>query len=177
MKKIKELVRSFKKKHLLFLLLLGFGIGATYFLKPAKKTVRVFPNEIPKAKTGLSCEEVLATAIFPQMSYEEKALERIDGKVSRGNTKIALEIGDGIIKLMTATTVEMGMMEPLELEIIQDNDETITAFATEKPLLSEGIVHSLMLNKKSGLTLWSKSNNSTFGAKGPYSVVTYLRCY
>jgi hypothetical protein len=164
------------KRIILFLfivLLIGLPV---YFFRPLKKTVSLFPTEI-ESKTQLSCRIVAGTALFPLPNLENKPLERIKAEIYTGGSGISIVIGQKTLKLLTSTSVEHGMMEPLELKIVQNNEDSIISLAYEEALLGNGIVHSFILSKKTGFAVWTKSNSAFLYVKNPDAFVSYLQCY
>jgi hypothetical protein len=130
-----------------------------------------------ESKTQLSCKTVVGATLFPLPNWEKKPLEKVEAEISTGGTGLAIEIGQETVKLLTSTSVELGMMEPLELRIVQNSKDTIVSLAYEEALLGNGIVHSFILSKKTGFAVWTKSRSAFASVENPDAQAYYFECY
>lgn len=148
-----------------------------YYFKPLNKSVFIYQKNVDN-KNQLTCETSISTSIFAEPNFEKKSSREVKADISSDGSKIAIEIGEEYIQLLTSTTVEMGRMEPLKLEIINNNKDDIVALMYEQASLGNNIVHSFVLHKKTGFAIWSKSNSTMLADDdGPYNVVSYLACH
>jgi hypothetical protein len=163
-------------KGFILLLIISILIGLpVYFLKPLKKTVSLYPSEIQNM-TQLSCKTVAGATLFPLPNLEHNSLERVSAEIFTGGSGISIKINQKTLKLLTSTSVELGMMEPFEMTILQNNEDSIISMAYEEPPLGGGIVHSFILSKKTGFAVWTKSRSSFLYVKNPDGFVSYLQC-
>lgn len=155
-------------------LLVGIPI---YFLRPLKKTVSLFPTATA-GKTQLTCETTIGAALFPQPNWGKKPSEKVEASLSTGGSKIAIEMKEKTLNFLTSASVGVGVMEPYQLTILNDDNESLVALAYEKASgLSPHAVDSFILNKKSGFAVWAKSQSSIFSVDNPDGQVYYLHCY
>lgn len=168
---------SFKKIRYPFLLLIAFVLGGSlvYVFVPKKKVVSLFPYETTNTYS-LSCSTELGAVMFPQVNYEENALEKVEAEIVTEGSNIALEVDGDTLKFMTATSVEVGQMDPAEFAIFRNDEEVLVALHYEKAAGTRSISDTFVLNKKTGFGVWTKSSTSFFGNDMPDGQVYYLRC-
>jgi len=166
-----------KKLLLIFTPCLIIGLSV-YFLRPLKKTVLLFPMEA-KGKIQLSCEIVVGTQLFPLPQWKDEGKNKVEASISTGGSRIAVEIGEKTIKFLTSTSVESGIIEPAEFTIVSNDDKSLVAVLYEGSagIAKSRIANSFILDKKSGLAVWTKSRDSFITDDIPDSQTYYLQCY
>jgi len=110
---------------------------------------------------------------------------QVEAFSKEGTDKLALKIKDKTMSLQTGASVEAGMAEPSEFVILQNNNNTLLAIwfhnnEASNDAFSRLDVHTFLLNKKSGLGIWTKSNSrpNIFIDERPIPEVQsyFLRC-
>lgn len=172
--------KKFAKAFLLILLAAGMaalGGAAVYFFAPAKKVDFLLPV------SGLSgesygCETRLGAVLFPTFKSEKTDFEKVEAELVTGGSKIALEVEGDILNFLTSTSVEVGIIEPMEMTIFQNDQDYLVAVAYDPSATVFGTadVNIVMLNKNNGFATWSKSRTKSFVSDNPDSQVYYLTC-
>lgn len=119
---------------------------------------------------ALACEALLTTSILP--ASEGK---RLEARTSLGTDKLALEIHGRVLKFMTRAAVEAGMATAAEFQILRNDDDALAAVNYQSGALGSTL-SSLLLNKKNGLAVWTKSHPSFLVDEQPDTQAFYLRC-
>jgi hypothetical protein len=120
----------------------------------------------------MSCEALLFSAIHG----EEKG--RLKGMVAKGTDNLSIEMKDNkTLLMMTVASVKAGITEPRTFAILKNTEKELTAISYEEPLLKGQTVNVFILNKETGLAIWSKNSTSFFTSKVPDAQIMYLKCY
>lgn len=170
--KIKKLFLRFHKYFFLFLIA---ALLSNLFFGYKKKIVSSsWPLPI-NGQTRLSCSAIQTASIFAD---DKSPSFKIEGVVEKGvdADSIALEISESSVKFLTSTSVRAGMMDPLEMPIVKETEQNITAMAVEFPPLGDAVTNSLLLNKETGLAIWVKAVSGRLSSKAPYSLMFYYQC-
>lgn len=153
-------------------LLTGTGV---YLLKPAKSSISIFPWDLKNGKQ-FSCSTKMGTTLFPKQNLKKDVLETIDGALfTNDKTKMAIEIDGKVLKMLTATSVEVGINKPAEFSIVKENEDELVAVYLESDNLFSG-VDTFILHKKSGAAVWTKSSTSSLISKLPDAQAYYMEC-
>lgn len=155
--------------------LAGLIVLSWYFFQNndvSKNTLKIpFPYTLSvQQETTFACEGLISAGIVG--SSEEYLTNGIEGSVEKGTDKIAMEIkNDQFLTLLTSASVEAGITEGDEMAIIQNTSEKLMAV-----WFNEDVISTVVLNKKNGLGIWSKSNPDFLVYEAPYGSVIYLKC-
>jgi len=161
--------------YFLIVVLLMVVVGVSvYLFAPKKKSFQLFPTETQSMQ--LACETKAGVTLFPRQNYDKKTLETVDSEISGEGSKLAIEIGDKTLKLLTDTSVGIGVAEPAEMVIVRQNSDSVEAVYAENGLIDAGI-DTFVLNRKSGFAVWTKSKPSFFGNNAPDAQAYYLECH
>lgn len=164
------------KKVIPYLLLMFLSGALVYFFIPAKATITTFKWNVQKT-TQLSCSVKMGTTLFPDLNWKGKNFETVKGKLfTKDGTKIAIEIGEKTIKFLTATSVEVGVTEPAELVILRSDEKTLVAIDPEVDIAIDPGVNTFVLNKESGLAVWTKAKPAFLSFPLPQAQAYFLEC-
>ena len=146
-----------------------------FFFKPREISVTIYPSDLT-GNVQFSCTTKLGSSFFPRQNYKNHTTETVDGRIfSDSNTKLAIEIDNKTLKLITTTAVEAGMTKPAEFVILDENSESLVAVNTDKGLVDPGI-NTFILNKKTGMAVWTKSKPKFFSNQLPDVQSYYMEC-
>lgn len=147
-----------------------------YFLKPSRTAIQIYPWDLKDGKQ-FSCSTKMGTTLFPRSNYKKHIMEIIDGDLfTNDKTKMAIEIDGKILKMLTATSVEIGIAEPTKLAIVRENENELIAVDPESDVMIGRGVGTFILNKKSGTAVWTKSKPSFIGTSLPNVQAYYMEC-
>lgn len=166
-------MRGFKYFLVITALMVLTGLLVNLFA-PKKKSFQLFPTETQSSQ--LACETKAGMTLFPRQNYDNKIFETVDAEISGSGSKLAIEIGDKSLKLLTDTSVGVGIAEPAEMVIVRQNDDSVEAVDIESGLIDPGI-ETFILNRKSGFAVWTKSKPSFIGNNNPDTQAYYLECH
>ncbi len=160
---------------LLILVALTSGTIAYFFL-PHKATVSVFPWDLKDGKS-FSCSTKIGSVFFPRQNFGDHTFEKIDGELlTNDKTKMAIQIDDKTLKMITASSVEIGETEPAKLVIVSENADQLIAVDPESDIAVDKGIGTFILNKKKGLAVWTKSKPSFLGNNLPDVQAYYMEC-
>ena len=152
--------KKFAKGFVLILLAAGIaalGGAAVYVFGPAKKT-DVLYSIGSLGGNSYACDTNLGTTLFPVITLGDEVLEplKVEAEAFEGGSSIALEVNDDNVSFLTATSVEVGQLEPTVIPFLR-NDENVLAAVKYFP--SSGIqgsaeINTLIVNKKTGYAVW-----------------------
>lgn len=150
--------------------------GLVYFFKPNKTVITTYPWDLKDGKQ-FSCSTKMGATFFPRANYDDKSAETVDGNLfTNDKTKMAIEIDGKTLKMLTATSVEIGTTEPAKLVIIRENDKELIAVDPETGIAIDQGVGTFILNKKSGLAVWTKSKPAFISTALPEVQAYYMEC-
>lgn len=162
--------------HIKWFLLTLLLCGLVYYLKPIKTQYTTdFPyimDDLIKGQTNLGCESLVFTEMSSSKnsSYEK---DGVKGEVLKGTDKIAIKIEDKTIKFLTRASLELGTAEGRPFNIIKNDEKELIALDIDD---NEGIVNTFLLQKKSGLGIWTKGRLKPFLRDYPDTQSFYLIC-
>ncbi|MEX2492726.1 MAG: hypothetical protein WD425_13295 [Nitrospirales bacterium] len=139
----------------------------------------------PDEETVKISEESFLLSEKDHLSIIKTRKSQVEAFSKEGTDNLAIKIKDKTMSLQTGASVKAGMAEPSEFVIVQNNEDTLLAFwfnSTETPndTFNRLDVHTFLLNKKSGLAIWTKSNSrpNMFIEERPIPEVQsyFLRC-
>lgn len=166
------------KMKVIFSILVTAVITGTlvYIFKPSKNTIQTIKWNVKKS-TQLSCSTKLGATFFPNPNFEKEELESVEGSLfSIDKTKAAIEIGDKTMKFLTATSVEAGMTEPATFLILRNDEKNLVAVDPETDIAINPGINTFVLNKESGLAVWTKSKPAFLTTPLPDSQIYYMEC-
>ncbi|OGG02407.1 hypothetical protein A2Z33_05090 [Candidatus Gottesmanbacteria bacterium RBG_16_52_11] len=127
-----------------------------------------------KANIQFSCSPLIGTTLFPETRPGDEQFD-VEASAVRDSTSIALEVEGDTLKFLTNTSVETGSMEPAKFQIIENTDKRLTALG-----LTEGTtdrtINALVVDKKTGLGVWSKTSTTSLIPDVPNSQAYYYSC-
>ena len=88
--------------------------------------------------------------------------------------KFAIKHDSPIIKLISPDWLENRFSDPIEFQVIEDTDEALVATKTESEIVRT--VDSWVLNKNTGLAIWSRMFHSGVNVDVPSATATYMFC-
>jgi len=138
-------------------------------LAPAADSVRMPPG-VPIHDTAMACQALLTTSILP--NPQTKGLETETGV---GTDKLAIEIHGSVLRFMTQASVGAGQATAAEFQILHNDNEVLVAVNYQRGALGSNL-NSLLVNKKNGLAVWTKSRPSFLVDEEPDTQTHYLRC-
>lgn len=158
----------------------------------AKVTTADLPKPTDVRQTrSWTCDALVTTTIAhaqpsPAMAYEitpESLLkkevpdrsDRIEAASLPGTDKLALEITGETMRLMTRASLERGNTSATELTVVLNDAEQIVAFAMPESIPT-GSANSIVVNKKTGFGVWTRTRAAGIFADVPDSQTHYLRC-
>jgi hypothetical protein len=125
-------------------------------------------NDVSR-ETSLSCEAKVYSGIWGES-------KKIEAQVLKGTDKLAITInGDDTLSLMTEASVKAGVTEPAKFEILENNGMTLLAIQRVESRGAPSI-NTFVLDKKSGLAIWSKSAPRYPTLDKPVGQIIYLSC-
>lgn len=146
-----------------------------YLFKPNKTSTEIYPWDLEDS-TQFSCSIKIGTTLFPRQNLKKDALETIDGALfTNDKTKMAIEIDGKVLKMLTATSVGVGINKPAEFTIIKEDENNVVAVYPESDNLFPGI-DTFILHKKSGTAVWTKSSPGSLISKLPDAQAYYMEC-
>lgn len=161
--------------HIKWFLLTLLLCGLVYYFKPTKtQYITDFPfiiNDHLKGQTNLGCESL----VFTEMSSsKDSSFEKdgVKGEVLKGTDKLAIKIEDKTIKFLTRASLEAGTAEGRPFNIIKNDEKELIAFDID----DEGTLNTFLLQKKSGLGIWTKGRLKPFLRDYPDTQSFYLIC-
>lgn len=174
--------KKFAKAFVFILLAAGIaalGGAAVYVFGPAKKT-DVLYSIGSLGGNSYACDTNLGTTLFPVIELGDEVLDpvKLEAEAFEGGSSIALEVNDDTVSFLTATSVEVGLLEPMVMSILRNDDDVLAAV---KYFPSAGIqgsaeINTLIVNKKTGYAVWSKMRDQALFSDHPDAQVYYLSC-
>lgn len=133
-----------------------------------------------KIGTQFACETVSSTSLFPIHNEDYSKTVGVEGNVSEGSGKMSFQITKDEreierLNLLTDASVGTGIMDPLQMLLLTNDDSVLVAIATETASAGNRITHTVVINKKTNTGVWSKTNEDLLEF-GPYNVTSYLLC-
>jgi hypothetical protein len=145
-----------------------------YIFKPTKTAIEIYSLDL-RDGTEFSCSVKMGTILFPRQNLKKGVLETIDGALfTNDKTKMAIEIDGKVLKMLTATSVEVGVNKPAEFNIVRENEDELVAVYIESSLFPG--VDTFILHKKSGAAVWTKSSPGSLISKLPDAQAYYMEC-
>ena len=90
---------------------------------------------------------------------------------------MALKIEGKTLSLITVASVKAGNTDAARFEIVKgDKDFLMAVFISEGSIPSMSSISSLVLNKKNGLAVWTKSRAEFLAYDAPDTQGIYLAC-
>jgi hypothetical protein len=126
--------------------------------------------EVLKVTNALACDAVLVTSIEPS-----SRTKRLEASSTVGKDKIAMQVQGRTLRFMTRRSVESGIASPAEFQILQNDQESLVAIETGTGTLGS-TVNSVVVNKRNGLAVWTKSRSSFLFDSEPDGQMLYLAC-
>jgi hypothetical protein len=128
------------------------------------------PSSRPIQGGALSCEALLFTSIQPNPRTKNIEIEN-----GVGTDKVAIEILGPVLKFMTQASVGVGQTDAAEFQIMRNDEEVLVAISHSLGALGSTL-NSLLINKKNGLAVWTKSRPFFIVDDEPDTQAHYLRC-
>lgn len=101
--------------------------------------------------------------------------ERLEATSATGTDLVEFEIVANTLRMITRAAVEQGQASPAEFKIIVSSPSMLIAIGVQDGLVG-GNANLVVLNKASGLAIWTKSRPASLLADSPDSQTHYLRC-
>lgn len=138
----------------------------------AEKTIKIkYPstNNV-SALSSLSCNAVMYAGIWGE-------LDGIEGQIEEAKDILAIKIKDDeTMLLITKASVEVGIAEPAEFQIVKNDKEVLLAVEYHESALGSPSLGTFILNKETGLAIWTR-NEPTYMLLGkPVTQSHYLIC-
>lgn len=149
--------------------IVGFII---YFFKP-NKFITQFPyiNENLLVNSDeLACENLVYTAMRADKNFLNEK-DGVKGLVQKGTDTLAIKIEGKVMKLLTRASLEVGTMEGRQFSIMQNDKVGLIAIDQ-----SDNAINTFILEKKTGLAIFTKNRLTPFVADHPDSQSMYLIC-
>ncbi|MFH1407471.1 MAG: hypothetical protein ABIG91_00310 [Patescibacteria group bacterium] len=147
-----------------------------YALKPSRAVIQIYPWDLKEGKQ-FSCATKIGATLFPRPNFEGRIYEMVDGNLfTRDETKLAIEIDGSELKMLTTSSVEIGITEPARLVIVKEDENLLIAIDPELDSYINRGVGTFILNKKSGTAVWTKSKPSILNSQMPYVQMYYMEC-
>lgn len=185
MKKVKYVITKLKKNNRAlkivrkgFVMTMMFIVGglAVYLYVPKKETISLYPFKLSDVYS-LSCSTELGATLFPEINYETDLVKKVDGELFTDGSKITVEVEGDTLNFLTATAVEVGIIEPAKFVIIENNKDKLMAMYYEEGEGSKNSsIDTFILNKNTGFGVWTKSKTEFFANNMPDGQVYYLQC-
>lgn len=146
-----------------------------YIFKPNRTAIEIYPMDLKG--TEFSCSVRMGATLFPKQNLEKNIMETIDGALfTDDKTKMAIEIDGKVLKMLTATSVEVGINKPAELVIVREDENELIAVDPESDILIDKGIGTFVLNRKNGVAVWTKSKPSFFTTALPEAQAYYMEC-
>lgn len=162
------------KKTIPLVLALIIGACFGYLLRPLKTTVSIYPYK-SSIENKFTCKTMVGTMISPKNVLGGKKTQEFEANIFTSGADLSVEITEKKLKFLTLASLENGQLDALEMDIITRLDGAITAVKIEEAAFANKIIHTFVINTKSGVALWSKTNES-FLTPVPYSSAYYYKC-
>jgi hypothetical protein len=166
-----------------------------YARKQATTVSRPLPPAAATRGPSFVCESLLSTSINPQRADEAEYFEitettllkpdsetrellerqQLAAAADRGTDVMAIEIDNNNVKFITRASVEIGQASPALFAITKNDESVLLAVALDETLFGV-VADSLLLNKKNGLAVWTKSRSASILGDQPTTQSLYLRC-
>lgn len=149
----------------------GVVAGVWYF-KP-NRYVAEFPYILEnhaKTATELSCDSLVSSGLRADKDFLNKQ-DGVKGEVLKGTDKIAIKIEEQELKFLTRASFDVGTTEGRPFLITKNDDEGLMAIDTE-----DDAVNTFILEKSTGLAIWTKDRLKPFVAGHPDTQSFYLIC-
>jgi len=128
------------------------------------------PIGSPILGTAFFCQALLSTSILPNPRKKQ-----LEVKTRVGTDKLAIEISGSALKFISHASVNAGSATATEFQILHNDEEALVAIAYTRGALGSTL-NSLLINKKNGLAVWTKSRPFFIVDEEPDTQAHYLRC-
>lgn len=148
--------------------------STTALSSAADKELRFpLPNLLPlTTQDQCKCEAVVSAGLYAN-TIQNKG---ISGELSKGIDKISVRIEGNILHFLSGASFETGEAKTAQFQIIHNSDEHVSGILTQKTAFGL-TVDIFTLNKKTGMSVWTKTRSSDMLAGGtPSAQSFYLKC-
>lgn len=133
------------------------------------QTVTTLPSLSPTQGTSLSCAALSSTDMWRDPSENMNIVTT----TKQGTDQLAISIEGETMAFNTRASVEAGMPSGTIFQVLQNNDDSLIAAYLEQTGYS---MNTFVLNKKTGLAVWSKTRPEFPATDAPTADVIYLLC-
>lgn len=137
----------------------------------SKAVKALLPPARPVVSAQLACEALLSTSIWEDPEQNGQ----ITAENQTGTDKLAIRIKENAITFITRASVEAGIPEAAEFTIVSNEEDFLVAIYLDKGAISPSL-NSLVLNKKNGFAVWTKSRPQYLLSQTPDVQSSYLVC-
>jgi hypothetical protein len=149
-----------------------------------KRTWTAVDTSSTSGQTSWACEGIGATSIseeadsaiqnLPKKGGSTQGTRKLEGELSDGRDKLAVQVEGQTLKFMTQAAVGTGVAEASQFAITWNDESVLTAVVSDGP--PGHATDSFVLNKKSGFAVWTQSSPTLIISKVPYTQTVYLLC-
>lgn len=160
---------------ILVVIIVILAIGLYFYFQgynPFSKKLKVdFPyTSNISQNVSFACESLVYSDVIG--SPTEYLTDGIEGEVKKGTDTIAMTIKDeDTLSFLTGVAVKAGTSEGDNFRIVQNNDEKLMAV-----WFNQYVINTVVLNKKNGLGVWTKSDPDFITYDAPHGSIIYMIC-
>lgn len=168
-----EQEKNDNNKYLVFLAIVVIAAAAYFIYKPISggKYKIAFPfTQSVSNNTTFSCEALIDVDVTG--SPVEYLTNGIEATVGKGTNKVSLAIKDDkTISFLSGASFNTGNVGGVDFTIVKNDDKELVV-----AMYNDTSMNSIVLNKKNGLGIWSKSRSDFPTYDAPSADLSYLIC-
>lgn len=129
-----------------------------------------FPFTQSVVSNSFACEALIDSSVTG--SPVEYLTNGIEATVGKGTNKVSLQIKDEkTLSFLSGASFNVGDVDGVDFSIIENNDKELVA-----AMWNGTSMNTVVLNKKNGLAIWSKSRSDFPNYDAPSADLSYLIC-
>jgi hypothetical protein len=122
------------------------------------------------SNSTFACEALIDSSVIG--SPVEYLTNGIEATIGKGTNKVSLQIKDEkTLSFLSGASFNAGDVGGVDFSIVKNDDKELVA-----AMWNGTSMNTLVLNKKNGLAIWSKSRSDFLNYNAPSSNLSYLIC-
>jgi hypothetical protein len=122
------------------------------------------------SNSTFACEALIDSSVIG--SPVEYLTNGIEATIGKGTNKVSLQIKDEkTLSFLSGASFNAGVVGGVDFSIVKNDDKELVA-----AMWNGTSMNTLVLNKKNGLAIWSKSRSDFLNYNAPSSNLSYLIC-
>ena len=157
----------------IFIAIVAIAVAAYFIYQPisgGRKYKIAFPfTQSVVSNATFVCEALIDSSVGSPVEYLTNGIEATVGK---GTNKVSLQIKDEkTLSFLSGASFDAGVVAGVDFSIVKNDDKELVA-----AMWDGSSMNNVVLNKKNGLAIWSKSRSEFLGYDAPFTDLSYLIC-